>query len=113
LIAEGHALYFEYCDVEPQSGITARDIAQTEFFFLLLHEEKLLSGNLKADGISLFPDPLGGPKAKSFRAGLDDRSAQMHDLAKELSALLREGARILEASGPPAMWMEQFDRWCF
>jgi hypothetical protein len=56
MLAEGRALHFEYYDVYPSEGTSMRDVARAEFVFLLMHTGKLLPGNLKADGLSLFPD---------------------------------------------------------
>jgi hypothetical protein len=64
-------MYFEYCAIDlafPATG--ARDIARTEFAFMLLHTGKPLPGNLKLDGLSLFPDPTlpraGSPQSDTF-----------------------------------------------
>jgi hypothetical protein len=56
MLAEGRTLYFEYYDVYPSEGTSMRDVARAELVFLLMHTGKLLPGNLKADGLSLFPD---------------------------------------------------------
>ena len=66
MLADGHPMYFEYCAIDPASTATsARDIARTEFVFMLLHTGQPLPGNLKVDGLSLFPDPTS-PKAGSL-----------------------------------------------
>ena len=69
MLADGHAMYFEYCAIDPAFPATgARDIARTEFAFMLLHTGKPLPGNLKLDGLSLFPDPTF-PRADPAQGG--------------------------------------------
>lgn len=73
MLAAGRTMYFEYYEVDPLSeAATSRDIARAEFLFLLLHTGALLPGNLKADGLSLFPDaatrPRGDPKSQSSKS---------------------------------------------
>jgi hypothetical protein len=68
MLAIGQPMYFEYCAADPASTAgSARDIARAEFVFMLLHTGELLPGNLKLDGLSLFPDPYL-PKAASSAA---------------------------------------------
>jgi len=56
MLAQGRTLYFEYYDVYPSEATSMRDVARAEFAFLVMHTGQLLPGNLKADGLSLFPD---------------------------------------------------------
>ena len=82
MLADGHAMYLEYCAIDVETpAASARDIARTEFAFMLLHTGRPLPGNVKLDGLSLFPDPTL-PKAGSlqgeslvtpFREGHDRR----------------------------------------
>lgn len=67
MVAAGRAMYFEYCAVDPSSqAATRQDIARAEFCFLLLHTGQLLPGNLKADGLSLFPDTATRPRVAAL-----------------------------------------------
>lgn len=57
LLDNAGPLFFEYCPVDAQTGGNPRDIARTAFCLLLLHTGAPLPGNMKLDGMSLFPDP--------------------------------------------------------
>lgn len=69
VLAAERSMYFEFCEVQMAEISTTRDVARAEFAFMLLHTGELLPGNLRADGLSLFPDPTI-PKVPSLIARL-------------------------------------------
>jgi hypothetical protein len=63
MLAAGRTMYFEYYAIDPLSQAnTSRDIARAEFLFILLLTGERLPGNLKVDGLALFPDPTLPPR---------------------------------------------------
>lgn len=64
MLALGRIMYFEYLDVYASESITARDVAGTEFFFMMMHTGNILPGNVRADGYLLLsrePTPPSEP----------------------------------------------------
>ena len=54
MLAEGHAMDFEWCAVDPLCFAHEReDVIRAESWFMLLHTGEPLSGNLRLDGLSL------------------------------------------------------------
>jgi len=63
-LTAGQPMYFEYCAIDPAFPATSnRDVARTEFWFMLLLTGKPLPGNLRLDGMSCFPDQSVSVKA--------------------------------------------------
>lgn len=57
MLAAKRPMYFEYCDVQASDLTASRDPAAAELVFMLLLDGKIPPGNLRVDGVRLFPDP--------------------------------------------------------
>jgi len=67
MLVRNRPMYFEYCDVQVSDVTAGRDVAASELVFMLLLNGKIPVGNLRVDGLRVFPDPTS-PKVPSLIA---------------------------------------------